>query len=160
MFDEIDEKILLILQNGERNSNAEIARQVGLVPSAITERIRKLEERGIIRGYGVDLDPRKVGMGLTAFVFVRSNEPVGGDSTGDRLSAIPEVQEVHHIAGEDCYMVKLRAADTIDLRHILTDRFGAIETVTGTRTVIVLETIKETTHLPVDRSPLTEERRS
>jgi Lrp/AsnC family leucine-responsive transcriptional regulator len=145
----MDADITTILQANARTSNAEIARQVGLAPSAVFERIRKLEERGVLRGFRADVDPHAAGLPLLAFVFVRSNERAGGVGTAEKLSRIPEVLEVHHVAGEDCFLVKLRAADTEDLGRLLREKFGTISTVTSTRTTIVLETVKESTVLPL-----------
>src|SRR5215468_4377057 len=138
MIDTTDGIILNILQANARTSNAEIARQVGLAPSAVFERIRKLEERGVIRGYEAQLNPRALGLGLVAYIYVRADEPVGSLRAGEALCAIPEVQEVHHIAGEDCYLVKARVADTEALGDLLRERFGVIPTVRSTRTTIVL----------------------
>lgn len=151
MIDDIDVKILTILQENARTSNAEIARRVGLAPSAISERIRKLEEKGVIRGYSLKLDSRALGLGLTAFVFVRGDEPVGQLRAGDQLVAIPEVEEVHHVAGEDCYLVKLRAAGPEELGKLLRETVGAIDTVKSTRTTIVLKSLKENAGLPLRR---------
>ena len=151
MIDEIDWQILSILQENARNSNAEIARQVGMAPSAIFERLRKLEERGIIAEYTLRLNPRALGLGLLAFIFVRADERVGSNETAAVLAKIPEVQEVHHIAGEDCYLVKVRAADTEDLGRLLRERFGSIKSVRSTRTTIVLNTVKETVKLPLEK---------
>ena len=109
--------ITTILQENARTSNAEIARQVGLAPSAVFERIRKLEERGVLQGFHAQVDPHAAGLPLLAFVFVRSNERAGGVGTAERIAKIPEVLEVHHVAGEDCFLVKLRAADTEDARQ-------------------------------------------
>ncbi len=148
MIDNIDDRILTILQQDARTSNAEIARRIGMAPSAVFERIRKLEERGVITGYFARIDPRARGLGLLAFVFVRASERGGEPETRTRLAELAEVQEVHHVAGEDCFLVKVRAADTESLGRLLRDRIGAIETVHGTRTTIVLETVKETTELP------------
>ena len=156
MFNEKDSEILLILQKNARTSNAEIARQVGLAPSAVFERIRKLEQRGVIRGYRVELDPKAAGLGLVGFIFGRSNERAGGVETAERLAQIPEVLEVHHVAGEDCFLVKVRAKDTEALGFLLRERLGRIATITSTRTTIVLETVKETCALPVPR-PVREE---
>ena len=142
-------EILNILQDDARTPNAEIARRVGLAPSAVYERIRKLEERGIVQGYTARLDPRALGLGLLAFVFVRADERVGSDETAQVLSAIPEVQEVHHIAGEDCFLVKVRAPDTEALSRLLRDRFGALPAVRSTRTTVVLRTVKESGALPL-----------
>lgn len=149
MIDEIDYEILNILQENGRISNAEIARQLGMAPSAILERIRKLEERGVIEGYTVKLHAGKVSLGLLAFIFVRTSERIGSQETAQRLAKVPEVLEIHHIAGEDCYLVKVRVADTEALGRLLRERFGAIKTVTSTRTTIVLGTLKETNALPL-----------
>jgi Lrp/AsnC family leucine-responsive transcriptional regulator len=149
MIDLIDSQILNILQENARTSNAEIARQVGLAPSAIFERIRKLEERRIIRGYRADIDPRVLGLAQLAFTFVRSNDRPGGVETGEKLAEIPEILEVHHVAGEDCFLVKARARDAEALGRLLRERLGAIATIASTRTTIVLETVKETAVLPL-----------
>lgn len=149
MIDDMDAKILTILQKNARTSNAEIARRVGMAPSAVFERIRKLEERGVVRVYTAVVDPHAVDLSLTAFMFVRSDEPVGQTGTAERLAALAEVQEVHHIAGEDCYLVKLRARDTEDLGRLLRDKIGTIPTVRSTRTTIVLGSIKEGLELPL-----------
>jgi Lrp/AsnC family leucine-responsive transcriptional regulator len=153
MFDGIDNEILNILQENARTSNAEIARQLGMAPSAILERIRKLEARGVLNGYEARLNAEALGLGLLAFIFVRADERVGAPEAGVALAAIPEVQEVHHIAGEDCYLVKVRVADTAALGRLLRERFGAIESVRSTRTTIVLATIKESARVPVSPAP-------
>ncbi|HEX9149355.1 MAG TPA: Lrp/AsnC family transcriptional regulator [Thermoanaerobaculia bacterium] len=149
MINDLDRQILTILQKNARTSNAEVARQVGLAPSAVFERIRKLEERGVLRSYGAQIDPRAVGLPLVAFTFVRSNDRPGGIQTAEKLAEIPEVLEVHHVAGEDCFLVKVRAADTESLGRLLRERLGKIGTITSTRTTIVLETVKETVELPI-----------
>lgn len=149
MIDEIDAQIANILQHDARTSNAEIARQLGMAPSAIFERIRKLEARGVIQGYHATINPRALDLGLLAFVFVRADERPGAGDAGADLAALPEVQEVHHIAGEDCYLVKVRVADTDALGRLLRDRFGRIGSVRSTRTTIVLSILKETASLPI-----------
>lgn len=149
MFDATDSQILAILQTNARISNAEIARQLNMAPSAIFERIRKLEGRGVIAGYEARLAPKAVGLGLLAFVFVRSDERAGAQNTGTRLTAFPEVLEVHHVAGEDCYLAKVRARDPEDLARILRERFGTIPELRSTRSTIVLSTLKESAALAV-----------
>lgn len=126
-----------------------------MAPSATLERLRKLEERGVIVGYDVRLDPRKLGLGLTAFVFVRSQDRQGELDTGGRLKQHPNVLEVHHVAGDDCYLVKVRAADTEDLGRMLRD-FGAMPGVTSTRTTVVLGTVKESSRIPIPEEQLAE----
>jgi Lrp/AsnC family leucine-responsive transcriptional regulator len=144
-----DIDILSLVQSNARISNAEIARQVGMAPSAILERLRKLEARGVVRGYETRLDPHPLGLGLLAFVFVRSDERLNDGETAARLAEIPEAQEVHHVAGEDCYLVKVRAADPEALGRLLRERFGSIPSVRSTRTTIVLGTVKESGQLPL-----------
>jgi len=149
MIDDIDLKILSILQQNARVANAQIAREVGMAPSAILERIRRLETRGVIRGYETRIDPEPLGLNLLAFVFVASNDMAGEVRTADALAAIPGVQEVHHTAGEDCFLVKVRARDSRSLGRLLRERFGTIPAIRSTRTTIVLETEKETACLPM-----------
>jgi Lrp/AsnC family leucine-responsive transcriptional regulator len=157
MINDTDAHILTILQKNARVSNAEIARQVGLAPSAVFERIRKLEEKGVIQGYSARIDPHAVGLALVAYTFVRSNDRPGGIQTAERLAEIPEVLEVHHVAGEDCFLVKVRAADTEALGRLLRERLGKISTISSTRTTIVLESVKDTTELPIAREEAAEE---
>jgi Lrp/AsnC family transcriptional regulator, leucine-responsive regulatory protein len=157
MINEIDTGILNILQKNARTSNAEIARQVGLAPSAVFERIRKLEERGVVLGYRAEINPKAVGLGQLAFTFVRSNDRPGGIGTAARLAEIPEVLEVHHVAGEDCFLVKARAADAEALGRLLREKLGAVESITSTRTTIVLEVVKETGVLPIGETEKEEE---
>jgi Lrp/AsnC family leucine-responsive transcriptional regulator len=150
-MDAIDRQILNILQSDARTPNAELARQVGMAPSAVLERVRKLEERQVIRGYEARLNPRSLELGLLAFVYVRTDERIGSPEAEKQLAELSEVQEVHHIAGEDCFLVKVRIADTDALQTLLRERIGAIPTVRSTRTTIVLATVKETATMPVPR---------
>jgi Lrp/AsnC family transcriptional regulator, leucine-responsive regulatory protein len=149
MIDETDGSILEILQENARISQAEIARVVGLAPSAVLERIRKLEGRGIIRGYTALLDPHAVDQAMLAFVAVRSEQAPGDDSVAHALAQCPEVLELHHVAGDDCYLLKVRARDAEHVGQLLRHRFGRIPGVRSTRTTIVLETVKETPRLAV-----------
>jgi len=154
IIDDRDRAILQLLQTNARISHAEIGRRLGMAPSAILERVRKLEERGIVQAYEPRLDPHALGFGLLAFIFVQAAELPGESHTGESLASIDEVLEVHHIAGEDCYLVKVRAADTETLGTLLRKSIGAIPTVRSTRTTIVLNTIKESTMLPVVQESL------
>lgn len=150
MIDDTDRAILRIIQENARTSNAEIARQVGLAPSAIFQRIRKLEDTGVIVGYTARLDPRAVGYALVAFVMIQTGEGAHAVDIATQLGAIPEVQEVHRVVGEDCFFVKVRVRDTDALGQLLDERIQRIPSVANTRTTIVLRTAKETTQLPLD----------
>lgn len=149
MIDAQDREILKILQKNARTSNAEIARQLGMAPSAILERIRKLEARGVIQGYEAKIDPEALGLSLLAFVSVRDEGPNNDGRVGELLAQIPGVQEVHHIAGEDCFLVKVRTADAKSLGRLLRQDIAATGPV-RTRTTVVLETLYETARLPLE----------
>ncbi len=150
MINEIDKQILNILQSDARIANAEIARQVGLAPSAVLERIRKLEERGVIKGFETKLDAAQMEYGLTAFIAVRTHECCY--ETDTFLAEIPEVLEVHDVAGEDSYLLKVRVKNTEHLSRLMRERLKNVPNVASTKTTIVLQTIKETTALPIGDS--------
>lgn len=151
IISDIDARILEILQDNARATQVDIARTVGLAPSAVLERMRKLEARGIIRGYTAQIDPKVLGQGMLAFVSVRSEEGPGDETVARSLADCPEVLEVHDVAGDDCYLIKVRARDAEHLGLLLRTRFGRIPGVKSTRTTIVLETIKETSRLEITR---------
>jgi Lrp/AsnC family transcriptional regulator, leucine-responsive regulatory protein len=88
---------------------------------------------------------------------VRTDERVGDECAGERLARIPEVQEVHHVAGEDCYLLKVRVKDAKALARLLQERIKAVEPVRATRTTVVLDTLRETSLLPLHEEELTHE---
>ncbi len=149
-LDELDKKILTVLQEDGRMPNKEISNRVGLVPSATSERLRKLKENGYIKSFETRLNTDKIGYGLVAFVFVRTNEMASGFKTGVELAKIPEVQEVFNVAGEDCYLIKIRTRNTHSLGQILREKVGTIESVIHTRSTIVMESYKETCAIPLN----------
>jgi Lrp/AsnC family transcriptional regulator, leucine-responsive regulatory protein len=150
-FNDTDLQILDLLQTNARETQVEIARAVGLAPSAVLERIRKLEAKGVLRGYIAHVDPKAMGLGLLAFVAVRTDEIGVENRIAKDLAELPEVLEVHHVAGDDCYLAKVRAHDAEHLGQILRARFARIPGVRSTRTTIVLETVKETSRIPIPK---------
>ncbi len=150
MIDEISLKILKILQEKARIPNVEVARQVGMAPSAVLERIRKLEKQGFIDGYEVRLNPERFKRSLVAFILVETSGPGGHHALGEQLADIEEVQEVHYIAGKDGFLVKIRVSETAGLGRLLENVIGKLPRVTGTRTMIVMETFKETARIPLE----------
>ena len=150
MIDEISLKILKILQEKARIPNVEVARQVGLAPSAVLERIRKLEKQGFIDGYEVRLNPKRFSRSLVAFVIVSTHKVTDEKQVGKKLSAMPGVQEVHYIAGQDAFLVKVRLSDNEELGRFIRDKISSIKAVKSTRTSIVLSTYKETARIPID----------
>lgn len=150
MLNSVDHQILRLLQDNARITQAEIGRVVGLAPSAVLERLRKLEARGVIRGYSARIDPKALDRRLLAFVALRTTDLPGEARVARVIAEIPEVQEVHHVAGDDCLLLKVRARDPEHLSQILRDRLGRVDGVRSTRTTIVLESIKETMALPIE----------
>ncbi|SEP24856.1 Lrp/AsnC family transcriptional regulator [Propionispora vibrioides] len=141
-MDTIDKKILSLLQSNARMSNADIAREIKLAPSATLSRIRKLEEEGVILGYEARLNPHVLGADMLAFVLVK----VTGDKDIEAdLAAIPGAQEIHNIAGDDCYLLKIRTKNTEALSKLLKEKVRG-ESI-STKTIIVLATLKETGQL-------------
>jgi Lrp/AsnC family leucine-responsive transcriptional regulator len=103
----------------------------------------------VIRGYTAQVNPRALDLGMLAFVAIRTDEASAEDPVAAALSSFTEVLEVHHVAGDDCYLIKVRARDAEHLGQLLRTRFGRIPGVRSTRTTIVLETVKETSRLPL-----------
>jgi Lrp/AsnC family leucine-responsive transcriptional regulator len=150
MIDTLDAEILNILQRDGRISNADMARELGMAPSAVLERKRKLEKTGIIKGYEVRLDAKALGLPLTVFIQVKTEEKVGKTTVGHRLAELPNIQTVHFIAGEYSYMLQAQLRDTDDLVDLLR-AIGATPEVSDTRTILVLDSIKESLGLPMDK---------
>jgi Lrp/AsnC family transcriptional regulator, leucine-responsive regulatory protein len=141
-LDPLDRQILRLLRDDGRTSVAQIAKEVGLSGPAVHERLRKLETRGVIAGYTVVLDPHMLGRPHVAFIMVTLSE--GDEFAADepivaRICDEPDVLEFHRIAGEDCYLVKVRTATNKDLENLLR-RIRSIRGVARTRTTIVLST--------------------
>jgi Lrp/AsnC family transcriptional regulator, leucine-responsive regulatory protein len=151
-MDKISFKILKILQEKARIPNVEVARQVGLAPSAVLERIRKLEKQGIIDGYEVRLNPAKFDCRRIAFVRVSVSGEGDELAVGGALAAIAEVQEVHFISGDDGYLVKLRVADAEALGRVIREKIRGIDGVRATRSAVALTTLKETARIPIGDS--------
>ena len=150
-IDELDARILEILQGNARITQSDIAKAVGLAPSAVLERMRKLEAKGVIRDYVAAIDPHVADRSLLAFVAVRTNEYGVDQPSAQALSQIADVLEIHHVAGEDCFLLKVRAKDAEHLGQMLRRQIASVPGVTSTRTTIVLETVKETSRIPIVR---------
>lgn len=148
-MDSKDREILEILQQDGRVANKEIAARVGLTASATSERMKKLIESGAIQGFETRINEAAIGYGLIAFVFVKTDEIAGQMVIGDELAKIPEAQEVFNVAGEDCYLIKVRTQSPKTLSNLLREKIGAIDGVVSTRTTIVMEAFKETCKLPL-----------
>ncbi len=157
-MDQIDVQILNRLQENAKTPQTDIARQVGLSPAAVNERIKKLEVQGVVRRYVAVLVEEKVGCDVTAFVEVFIEHPRFEDSFSYAMKALPEIQEVHHVTGEFTCLLKVKTRDRRSLKELLIDRINALEGVRQTRTVIVLATSKEDTRIALRGRDLRDER--
>ncbi|WP_238010700.1 Lrp/AsnC family transcriptional regulator [Dactylosporangium sp. AC04546] len=139
MLDDIDRRLLAELQRDATVAYAALGQAVGLSAGAAHERVRKLRERGVIRRTTVEVDPAAVGRGVLAYVLLESNAWMGDPPTRDALAALPEIEEAHVIAGSASLLVKVRTPTTEALQAVLR-RLFAVDGVTGTQTIVVLET--------------------
>jgi Lrp/AsnC family leucine-responsive transcriptional regulator len=145
-LDAVDRKIVRQLALDGRASYQAIAGEVGLSRPAVMERVKRLEEAGYITGYGARVDRLKAGFPVTAFVAVRytNSDYVGDEPRMRELEQHPGVLECHHVAGEDCYILKVAAPDLERLQGLLRDLRGtAAQSQMNTRTTIVLSTLFE-----------------
>src|SRR5687768_3004950 len=110
-LDDIDLRILTHLQPNSCLANNELAKKIGMAPSAVLERVKKLEQKGIIEGYPTRINPKALDLKLLAYIFIKSSEGPGNAAVAKQLAKIPEVLELHHIAGDDCYLLKVRTCD-------------------------------------------------
>jgi Lrp/AsnC family leucine-responsive transcriptional regulator len=148
-LDHIDLAILRLMQDNARISNVDLARSLELVPSAVLERVKKLEKRGVITQYTAKINPAAIDLKLLAFISMKATHSLGCTDTANELAKIKDVQEVHVIAGEDCYLVKVRTTDSASLMALMRNSFSKIPNITSVRTTIVLETIKEQQQLVI-----------
>ncbi len=143
-LDATDRRILRLLAQDGRASYQAVADEIGLSRPAIMERVKRLEEAGYIRGYRLDLDRAKIGLPVTAFVAVRygSSNYVGDEPRMREMEKHPGVLECHHVAGDDCYILKVVAEDLDGVQRILRELHGPNHQM-NTRTTIVLSTVFE-----------------
>lgn len=148
-LDEIDTQILELLQDNGRMKRNEIAEHVGLSLPSVSERMRKLEERGVIEGYHATLAPKRLNFDIAAFISVRVDGSKNYEAFIDRATALPEVLEVHSITGEGSHLLKVRLKNTGALERLLyqIQRWPGVH---GTLTSMVLSTFKESSRLPVE----------
>lgn len=137
-MEDIDTRILRGLTVDGRKSFTDLARETGLSVSAVHARVKRLEQRGAIRGYHADVDPETVGLPLTAFVSIKPIDPAAPDDAPQRLAHLAEIEACHSVAGDESYILKVRVASPGDLEILLQDIRAAAGV--STRTTVVLST--------------------
>jgi Lrp/AsnC family transcriptional regulator, leucine-responsive regulatory protein len=143
-MDAIDRKILEFVQQHGRDTYAEIGAAVGLSVSAINERLKKLERAGIIRGWGARVDPKEVGRGVLAFMFLLIDRPENEKPLVDAICGLPQVLECHHVTGDWSYLLKLRLAEVAEIETVLADTIKQFPGAIRTHTVLALSSRKDT----------------
>ncbi len=149
-IDEIDRRILELLQQDGRMTNAALAKAVGLTPTPMLQRIKKLEQHGIIRGYRAIVDPLVMGRGLLAYVAVKMTEHKLVIHQGfiQEMHSFEEVLECHHISGEDDFLLKVLVKDMQAYEHFLLHRITNVIGIARVKTTFVLSSPKMETSIP------------
>jgi Lrp/AsnC family leucine-responsive transcriptional regulator len=142
-FDDIDYKILELLQENGRLTQMELSSEVGMSQPAVAERLRKLEQEGIIVGYAARVDARRLGKDITAFIGVGIDHPKYNQGFAKKILGMPDVLECHHVTGQDSYLLKVKTESTEALDRLISDHIRVIPGVTRTHTTIVMSSVKE-----------------
>ena len=154
ILDEIDRKLLTLLQEDDRVPVVELGKAIGVAPSTLNDRIRRLVKQGIITGFHAQVSPERLGLDLLAFVFVGWSDPTTEKEFLARIARAPEVLECHHVTGAWNYLMKVRLKTTRDLETFFS---GVVKDVPGlqrTETLIVLSSPKDTQFLEVPEPPV------
>jgi Lrp/AsnC family leucine-responsive transcriptional regulator len=138
-LDDIDRALLGALATDARRSYADLARQVGLSAPSVHERVRKLEREGVLRGSSADIEPKAIGLGVSALVGLQQREGAEADEIVASLREVPEIEDCRFVAGDEAFLVKVRVADLDDLDRTLRV-LRHVPGVTRTRTTVVLST--------------------
>jgi Lrp/AsnC family leucine-responsive transcriptional regulator len=138
LVEDLDRRILTLLSSDGRMSFTDLGKATGLSTSAVHQRVKRLEQRGMIKGYGATVDYDQVGMPLTAFISIRPIDPSQPDDSPDRLRGITEIESCWSVAGDESYILKVRVAAPTDLENLLARVRSAANV--STRTTIVLST--------------------
>jgi len=151
-LDSIDRKILRLLQENARISHTALAEAVGLSPNPLAQRLRKLESRGVILGYTARVNPEAVGRGTMAFVGVKQadHRTESHHRFLEAVAALPEVVEVHHVAGEEDFLLKVAVRDMRAYEQFLLEGLARVPGLDRVRTTFVLSTARAGTGLPID----------
>lgn len=148
-LDDVDRRLLALLQSDAKRPLAALGDEVDLAPSSVAERVRRLEATGVIRGYFAQVDPRRVGLDLAAFIGVSLNYPKHIDEFEAIAIAMPEVQECHHVTGAHSLLLKVRARNTAAMERVLS-KLRDIDGVLRTETMVVFSTRIERPQVPLE----------
>lgn len=148
-MDALDTVALSRLMVDGRVSWSDLGADLGLAPTSAADRVRRLEREGVILGYAALVDPPSVGADLTAFVSVSLDSSAERMTFLEAAAGLDEIAEIHHVAGDDDYLLKVRCAGTRGLERLVSDGLKGLPGVARTRTTVVLSTVKESVVVPV-----------
>lgn len=150
-LDQIDRKVLEILQSNAKITNAQLSKEIGLSPAPTLERVKKLELSGIIKSYHAQLDPEKIGLGVTTFVQVSlvGHRKMLTETFVKKIQEIPEVIECHHITGTGDFLLKVISKDISTYQKLMLEKVNEIEEVANTQSMVILSTFKDSKTLPI-----------
>ena len=140
-MERLDRRLVALLASDGRMSYTDLGRATGLSTSAVHQRVRRLEERGVLKGYQAVIDPVEIGLPLTAYISLSPLDPAAPDDIPDRIRHFPEIESCHSVAGDFNYITKVRVATPLELEELLTRLRGAAHV--QTRTTVVLSTAWE-----------------
>jgi DNA-binding Lrp family transcriptional regulator len=151
VLDAVDYRILDILQEEGRITNAELANRIGLTPGPVLSRVNKLEQSGLICGYSARIDRERLGLPIVVFVSVimKSHDQKSSDDFVKAVNALEEVLECHHIAGEEDYLLKVVASSPADYERFTIEKLSPIKSIQRIKTTFVLSSSKATTRIPL-----------
>ena len=150
-LDQIDRKILQILQSNGKITNAQLSKEIGLSPAPTLERVKKLENAGVIASYHAVVAPEQVGLGVTTYVQVSlvSNKKAVIDAFVKRINAIENVVECHHLTGASDFLLKITAEDINEYHKLMLEEMSEISEIERMQSMVVLSTFKNSRVLPV-----------
>jgi Lrp/AsnC family leucine-responsive transcriptional regulator len=150
-LDRIDRKILEILQANAKITNAQLSKDIGLSPAPTLERVKKLENAGIIHSYHAKLDPAKIGLGVSTYVHVTliGHNKKNIDAFIDKINTIEEIIECHHITGSGDFILKVIAKDIASYQKLMLEKVSEIHEVDNMQSMVILSTFKDSKVLPV-----------
>ncbi|MFI0356124.1 Lrp/AsnC family transcriptional regulator [Actinomadura sp. 9N407] len=137
-MEEIDRQIMALLADDGRMSFTDLAKETGLSVSAVHQRVRRLQKRGVIKGFTALLDNEQIGLPLTAFVSIKPIDPSAPDDAPERLAGVAAIEACHSVAGEESYILKVRVTSPNELEDLLQQIRAAANV--ATRTTVVLST--------------------
>lgn len=150
-LDQIDRKILDILQKNAKITNAQLSKEIGLSPAPTLERVKKLEQTGVIKSYHARLDPTKVGMGVSTFVHVslKGHNKQNINVFLDAINSIDEIIECHHITGTGDFILKVIAKDISSYQNLMLEKVSEISVVDNMQSMVILSTFKDSKSMPI-----------